>query len=100
MSSGFPTKLDSNQPAELQRLARKLNDVARSKFTCATFQLVNNTGADQPVSKCRLDCALYVRKPRRRFFSRRGRLQTELKYPSKNRRRFTQRYNMTKMIFS
>ena len=28
------------------------------------------------------------------------RLQTELKYPSKNRRRFTQRYNMTKIIFS
>ena len=27
-------------------------------------------------------------------------LQTELKYPSKNRRRFTQRYNMTKIIFS
>ena len=72
MSSWFPTKSNSNQPAELQRLARKLNDVARSKFTCATFQLVNNTGADQPVSKCRLDCALYVRKPRRHFFSRRG----------------------------
>ena len=31
MSSWFPTKLDSNQPAELQRLARKLNDCARSK---------------------------------------------------------------------
>ena len=29
-----------------------------------------------------------------------SRLQTELKYPSKNRRRFTQRYNMTKIIFS
>ena len=28
------------------------------------------------------------------------RLQTELKYPSKNRRRFTQKYNMTKIIFS
>ena len=28
------------------------------------------------------------------------RLQTELKYPSKNRRRFTQRYNMTKITFS
>ena len=28
------------------------------------------------------------------------RLQTELKYPSKNRRRFTQRYNMTKIIYS
>ena len=28
------------------------------------------------------------------------RLQTELKYPSKNGRRFTQRYNMTKIIFS
>ena len=72
MSSWFPTKLDSNQPAELQRLARKLNDFARSKFRCATFQLVNNTGADQPVSKCRLDCDLYVRKPRKHVFSRRG----------------------------
>ena len=29
-----------------------------------------------------------------------SRLQTELKYPSKNRRRFTQRYNMAKIIFS
>ena len=32
MSSGFPTKADSNKPAELQRLARKLNDFARSYF--------------------------------------------------------------------
>ena len=72
MSSWFPTKLDLNQPAELQRLARKLNDFARSKSICATFQLVNNKGADQPVPKCRLDCALYVRKPLRHFFSRRG----------------------------
>ena len=70
MSSGFPTKLDSNQSAELQRLARKLNDCARSKSICATFQLVNNKGADQPAPKCRLDCALYVRKPRRHVFSR------------------------------
>ena len=52
MSSGFPTKLDSNQPAELQRLARKLNEFARSKFRCATFQLVNNKGADQSAPKC------------------------------------------------
>ena len=72
MSSGFPTKSNSNQPSELQRLARKLNDCARSKSRCATFQLVNNKGADQPARKCRLDCALYVRKPLRHVFSRRG----------------------------
>ena len=41
---GFPIKRDSNQSAQLQRLARKF---ARSKFTYATFQNANNKGADQ-----------------------------------------------------
>ena len=61
LSSGFPTKRDSNQSPQLQRRARKLK--FRSKFRYDTFQKTNNKGADQTAHMCRLVCAFVVRKP-------------------------------------
>ena len=62
LSSGIPTKRDSNRSLKLQRLARKLNFTC-SKFIPATFCNVNNKGADQAVRMRRLVCAFVVRKP-------------------------------------
>ena len=61
----------------------------------------NNIDPEQTVAVC--FCAnILVNNLANICSSRHGcnRLQTELKYPSKNRRRFTQRYNITKIIFS
>ena len=59
LSFGFPTKCDSNQPAQLQRLARKLK-FRSSKSRYDTFQKANNKGADQTVRMGRLVCAFVV----------------------------------------
>ena len=55
LSSEFPTMQDSNQPAQLKRLARKL---ASSKFINYASQRANNKCADQTARMCRLVCAL------------------------------------------
>ena len=58
MSSGFPTKRDSNQSAHLQRLPR------RSKLRVASLENANDKGADQSARSMRmLVCAFVVRKP-------------------------------------
>ena len=62
LSSGLPTKQDSNQSPQLQRLARNWNFVC-SKFRYITFQKANDTGADQTARMRRLVCAFVVRKP-------------------------------------
>ena len=59
LSSGFLTKSDSNQPAQLQRLARKL----KFRFGCDTFQKAKNKGADQTARMRRLVCTCVFRKP-------------------------------------
>ena len=59
MSLGFATMLDSNQPAQLQRLARNLKFGYR-KYSQLTFQKANNKGADQTVQVCRLACTFIV----------------------------------------
>ena len=64
LSSGFPTKWYSNQPAQLQRLARK----SKYRLLCSqsrydTFQKANNKGADQTARMRRLVCAFVVCKP-------------------------------------
>ena len=61
LSLGFPTKLDSNQSPQLQRLARKLKVQSKSRYD--TFQWANNKSADQTVRMRRLVCAFVVRNP-------------------------------------
>ena len=51
----FPTKGDSNQSTQLQRLA----------LLVAKCQKTNKKGADQSARMCRLVCAFAVRKRRR-----------------------------------
>ena len=62
LSLGFQTKWDSNQPAQLQRLARKMK-FRCSKLRYGTFQNGNNKGAGQTARMRRLVCACVVRKP-------------------------------------
>ena len=50
----------SNQPAQLQRLARMLKFCVYSKFINYTFQRLNNKVADQTARPRRLVCALVV----------------------------------------
>ena len=58
LSSGFPTKRDSNQSPHLQRLPR------RSKLRVASLENANDKGADQSARSMRmLVCAFVVRKP-------------------------------------
>ena len=58
LSSGFPTKRDSNQSRHLQRLPR------RSKLRVASLENANDKGADQPARSMRmLVCAFVVRRP-------------------------------------
>ena len=58
MSSGFPTKRDSNQSPHLERLPR------RSKLRVASLENANDKGADQSAqSMRRLVWAFVVRKP-------------------------------------
>ena len=62
LSSGFPTKRYSNQPAKPQRPARKLK-FRFSKSRYDIFLKVNNKGADQTAHMRRLVCAFVPRKP-------------------------------------
>ena len=65
LSSGFPTKRDSNQSPQLQRLASML-------VASLDMILSNNKGTDQTAWMRSLVCACVVRKPRRQVFSHRG----------------------------
>ena len=56
---GFPTRYDSNQPAQLQGLARVLKSFI-SKYRYYSIQAANNKGADQTVPMCRLICVFVV----------------------------------------
>ena len=61
LSSGFPTKRYSNQPAKPQRPARKLKfHFSKSRYD--TFHKANNKGAAQTAHMCRLVCAFVPRK--------------------------------------
>ena len=63
LSSGFPTKRDSNQSPHLQRLPR------RSKLRVTSLENANNKGADQSARNMRiLVCAFVVQKPPRTGF--------------------------------
>ena len=62
LSSRFPSKRDSNQSPQLQRLAR-ISNFTCSVFRDDTFQNANNKGADQSAQMCRLVCAFVVCKP-------------------------------------
>ena len=55
LSSGFTTKEDSNQSAQLQRLVTVLK-FACGKFINYTFKRMNNKGTDQIVWMHRLVC--------------------------------------------
>ena len=58
LSSGFPTKRDSNQSPHLQRLPR------RSKLRVTSLENSNDKGADQSARSMRMmACAFVVRKP-------------------------------------
>ena len=58
LSSGLPTKQDSNQSPHLQRLPR------RSKLRVASLENANDKGADQSARSLHmLVCAFVVRKP-------------------------------------
>ena len=46
LSFGFLTKRVSNQPGQLERLAKKIGIFARSKSRCDTLQYANNKCAD------------------------------------------------------
>ena len=50
----------SNQPAQLQRLARMLKFCVYSKLINHTFQRLNNEVADQTARPCRMVCAFVV----------------------------------------
>ena len=60
---------DSNQPTQLQSLARMLN-ITCSKFSNYTLLGANNKGAEQTARICRLVCAFDVRIQLRQVFSR------------------------------
>ena len=62
LSSGFLTKGDTNQPAQLQGLARKLKFHLQQVYIWY-FQKANNKGTDQSARMRRLVCAFVVRKP-------------------------------------
>ena len=66
-SLGFPTKRDSNQSPQLQRLGKNWNFTC-SKFTYDTFQKANNKGADQTAQMRWLVCIYVVCKPRKTDF--------------------------------
>ena len=66
---GFPTKRDSNQSPQLQRLASE-----RNKFRLYTHQKVNNIGAHEILLMHMLVyplCCSYNGEPQRQIFSRR-----------------------------
>ena len=67
LSSGFPTKRDSNKSPQLQRLARNLK-YARNKHRCGTFYSANNKCADHTARMRSLVCAFVVRKPQKTGF--------------------------------
>ena len=70
---GLPTMQDSNQPTQLQRLARMLlKNIVYSKFINYTLLGATNKGADQTARMCRLVCAFDVRMQLRQVFSRHG----------------------------
>ena len=71
LSSGFPTKRDSNKSPQLQRHATCRN-YACSKYPYGAFQKANYKGAEQSTRMRRLVCAFVVRKSRRHVFWRRG----------------------------
>ena len=58
---------DSNQPTQLQRLARMLKFCV---FINYTFLGANNIGADQTAGMCRLVCSFDVRMELCQIFSR------------------------------
>ena len=60
LSSGLSTMQASNQPAQLQRLARMLILCVYSKFINYTFQRLDNKVTDQTVRPRRLVCAFVV----------------------------------------
>ena len=66
VSSGFPTKPDSNQSAQLQSLARI---ETRLTTTCRYFPKRNNKGADQTMQMRRLVCTFIVRMQQSQFFN-------------------------------
>ena len=68
LSSGFPTKRDSNQSPHLHRLPR------RSKLRVASLDNANDKGADQSARSMRmLVCAFQLfANHRRQVFSRQG----------------------------
>ena len=68
---GFATILDSNQPAQLHRLARILKFGYR-KCSQFTFQKANNKVADQTVQMIRLVCTFVVRIQQCQVFSHPG----------------------------
>ena len=71
LSSGFPKKWDSNQPAQLQRLARKM------KLRLSQIQICYFTNKQRHWSVCaKRQAAFVVRKPWRQVFS--GRASTSL----------------------
>ena len=57
---GFSTRYVSNQPAQLQKLARIWN-FGYSKYTYHTISAANNNGADKNARMRRLICAFVVR---------------------------------------
>ena len=71
LSLGFPTKRDSNQPAQLQRLAKKLT-FASSKSRYDTFQKVNTKGLIRLHPCAGWAVPVLFAYPRRQAFSRRG----------------------------
>ena len=61
----------SNQPAQLQRLARMLKLCVYSKFINYTFQRLDNKVVDQTARPRRLVCAFVVEMQLPKVFSRR-----------------------------
>ena len=78
--SGSPTKRDSNQSSQLQRLARKLKLDKLSKLTYGTCQKANNKGTDQTAQMHRLVCAFIVRKPPKTGFLASGPFNVRLSF--------------------
>ena len=68
LSSGFPTKLDSNQSPHLPRLAREF-EISPVASLYGNFQKANNKGADQSAQMRMLVCAFVVRQPLEDRFS-------------------------------
>ena len=59
LSSGFLTESDSNQPVQLQRLA-KIMKFALKEIDYYTVQKTNNKGADQTSQMRRLVCVFVI----------------------------------------